>query len=198
MLELKAKTGAAVILITHDLGVVAETCQRVVVMYAGRKVEEAPVGELFDRPAHPYTRGPARLDRARQSAARAQGRLQRNSGHGAVAARADAGLRLRAALPVRHRRLPAAATGAEARRRRAARTRPPCLRLGDVLAAMSARADPLTSTASRSTFPVRRGLLAAHGRRNQGRRRGVFRAGSRGKRCASSVNRDAASRRSDG
>jgi peptide/nickel transport system ATP-binding protein len=57
MLELKEKTGAAVILITHDLGVVAETCQRVVVMYAGRKVEEAPVLELFDRPAHPYTRG---------------------------------------------------------------------------------------------------------------------------------------------
>jgi peptide/nickel transport system ATP-binding protein len=57
MLELKEKTGAAVILITHDLGVVAETCQRVVVMYAGRKVEEATVEELFDRPAHPYTRG---------------------------------------------------------------------------------------------------------------------------------------------
>ena len=56
ILELKEKTGAAVILITHDLGVVAETCQRVVVMYAGRKVEEASVLELFDRPAHPYTR----------------------------------------------------------------------------------------------------------------------------------------------
>ena len=57
MLELKAKTGAAIVLITHDLGVVAETCQRVVVMYAGRKVEEAPVRQLFARPAHPYTRG---------------------------------------------------------------------------------------------------------------------------------------------
>jgi peptide/nickel transport system ATP-binding protein len=57
MLELKEKTGAAVILITHDLGVVAETCQRVVVMYAGRKVEEAPVLELFAKPSHPYTRG---------------------------------------------------------------------------------------------------------------------------------------------
>ena len=57
LLELKTKTGAAVILITHDLGIVAETCQRVIVMYAGRKVEEAPVLELFDRPAHPYTRG---------------------------------------------------------------------------------------------------------------------------------------------
>jgi peptide/nickel transport system ATP-binding protein len=57
ILELKQQTGAAVILITHDLGVVAETCQRVIVMYAGRKVEEASVMELFDRPAHPYTRG---------------------------------------------------------------------------------------------------------------------------------------------
>ncbi|MGH6814261.1 MAG: ABC transporter ATP-binding protein [Hyphomicrobiaceae bacterium] len=57
MLELKEKTGAAVILITHDLGVVAETCQHVVVMYAGRKVEEAPVDALFERPAHPYTKG---------------------------------------------------------------------------------------------------------------------------------------------
>ena len=49
--------GMAVMLITHDLGVVAETCQRVIVMYAGRKVEEAGVLELFDNPAHPYTRG---------------------------------------------------------------------------------------------------------------------------------------------
>jgi peptide/nickel transport system ATP-binding protein len=57
MIELKARTGAAVILITHDLGVVAETCQRVIVMYAGRKIEESGVIELFDRPAHPYTRG---------------------------------------------------------------------------------------------------------------------------------------------
>ena len=57
MLELKGRIGAAILLITHDLGVVAETCQRVIVMYAGRKVEEAPVLELFDRPLHPYTRG---------------------------------------------------------------------------------------------------------------------------------------------
>ena len=57
MLELKEKIGAAILLITHDLGVVAETCQRVIVMYAGRKVEEAEVLDLFDRPMHPYTRG---------------------------------------------------------------------------------------------------------------------------------------------
>jgi len=57
MLELKERIGAAILLITHDLGVVAETCQRVVVMYAGRVVEAAPVQTLFDAPAHPYTRG---------------------------------------------------------------------------------------------------------------------------------------------
>jgi peptide/nickel transport system ATP-binding protein len=57
MLELKEKTGTAIVLITHDLGVVAETTERVVVMYAGRKVEEAPVEALFESPLHPYTRG---------------------------------------------------------------------------------------------------------------------------------------------
>jgi peptide/nickel transport system ATP-binding protein len=57
MRELKQKIGAAIILITHDLGVVAEMAQRVVVMYAGRKVEEASVKELYRRPLHPYTAG---------------------------------------------------------------------------------------------------------------------------------------------
>jgi peptide/nickel transport system ATP-binding protein len=57
MRELHRETGAAIILITHDLGVVAEMAQRVVVMYAGRKVEEAPIEELFAAPRHPYTRG---------------------------------------------------------------------------------------------------------------------------------------------
>jgi len=57
MRRLKEKTGAAIVLITHDLGVVAEMAQRVVVMYAGRKVEEAPVEALFEKPRHPYTRG---------------------------------------------------------------------------------------------------------------------------------------------
>jgi oligopeptide/dipeptide ABC transporter ATP-binding protein len=57
MLDLQQKLGTAIVMITHDLGVVAETAQRVVVMYAGRKVEEADVESLFDRPRHPYTRG---------------------------------------------------------------------------------------------------------------------------------------------
>src|SRR2546430_271117 len=57
MLDLKRRVGAAIVLITHDLGVVAEIAERVMVMYAGRKVEEAPVAELFRSPRHPYTQG---------------------------------------------------------------------------------------------------------------------------------------------
>jgi oligopeptide/dipeptide ABC transporter ATP-binding protein len=57
MRELQDTTGAAIILITHDMGVVAENADRVVVMYAGRKVEEANADDLFDGPGHPYTKG---------------------------------------------------------------------------------------------------------------------------------------------
>jgi peptide/nickel transport system ATP-binding protein len=57
MAELKERLGMAVMLITHAMGVVAETAQRVVVMYAGKVVEEAGVTELFRTPLHPYTRG---------------------------------------------------------------------------------------------------------------------------------------------
>jgi peptide/nickel transport system ATP-binding protein len=57
MLDLQKQLGMGLILITHDLGVVAQTAQRVIVMYAGRKVEEADVETLFTDPRHPYTRG---------------------------------------------------------------------------------------------------------------------------------------------
>ena len=57
MRDLKSRVGAAIVLITHDLGVVAEVAERVIVMYAGRKVEEAAVGPLFNHPKHPYTQG---------------------------------------------------------------------------------------------------------------------------------------------
>jgi peptide/nickel transport system ATP-binding protein len=57
IVDLQKKLGTAVILITHDLGLVAQTAQRVIVMYAGRKVEEAAVGALFAAPLHQYTRG---------------------------------------------------------------------------------------------------------------------------------------------
>jgi peptide/nickel transport system ATP-binding protein len=55
--RIRAETGMAMVLISHDLGVVAENCDRVAVMYAGRVVENAPAGELFDDPRHPYARG---------------------------------------------------------------------------------------------------------------------------------------------
>jgi len=57
MRDLKTRLGSAIMLITHDLGVVAEMAERVIVMYAGRKVEEASVYEIFAHPLHPYTRG---------------------------------------------------------------------------------------------------------------------------------------------
>jgi peptide/nickel transport system ATP-binding protein len=56
IVDLKERSGTAVMFITHDLGVVAETCQRVIVMYAGRIVEQATVTDLFARPMHPYTK----------------------------------------------------------------------------------------------------------------------------------------------
>jgi len=55
--ELRERLGMAIVLITHDLGVVADIADRVVIMYAGQKVEEAPVAELFAHPQHPYTIG---------------------------------------------------------------------------------------------------------------------------------------------
>jgi len=57
LLDLRAERGMAVLLITHNMGVVAETADRVLVMYAGRVAEQAAVADLFDHPAHPYTRG---------------------------------------------------------------------------------------------------------------------------------------------
>jgi peptide/nickel transport system ATP-binding protein len=72
MQEMKDKLGMSIMLITHAMGVVAETCQRVVVMYAGKVVEEAPVEALFGDPRHPYTQGLIRsiprVDRAAQRA----------------------------------------------------------------------------------------------------------------------------------
>jgi len=80
--DLQRRLGMALLLITHDLGVVAETADRVIVMYAGRKIEEAPVRELFARPLHPYTRGLLQsAPRLRSSlAAKARSRLAEISG----------------------------------------------------------------------------------------------------------------------
>ncbi|MSO75757.1 MAG: ABC transporter ATP-binding protein [Alphaproteobacteria bacterium] len=74
--ELKSKLGMAIMLITHAMGVVAETAERVVVMYAGKVVEEAPVRELFRAPRHPYTQGLIRSIPRIDRAATAKTRLE--------------------------------------------------------------------------------------------------------------------------
>jgi oligopeptide transport system ATP-binding protein len=75
MMDLRKETGAGVVLITHDVGVVAATCDRVVIMYAGRKVESGPTAEVFRHPKHPYTIGllnsTLELDRDRDHALQA-------------------------------------------------------------------------------------------------------------------------------
>ena len=91
--ELKAELGMAVMLITHALGVVAEMAQRVVVMYAGKVVEEAPVGELFAHPRHPYTQGLLRSIPRIDTAAHAEGAPGGDPRHGAEADRAAPGCR---------------------------------------------------------------------------------------------------------
>ena len=107
MAELREKLGTAIVLITHDMGIIAENAERVVVMYAGRKVEEAEVRELFSAPCHPYTQGlltsipPTGRRRGRRGAHAAE----RDRGDRSVPVRTPRGLRIRAALPVRDRRM---------------------------------------------------------------------------------------------
>jgi peptide/nickel transport system ATP-binding protein len=75
MRDIRERLGTAIVLITHNLGVVADIADRVLVMYAGRKVEEAPVDDLFARPQHPYTIGLLAAI-PRTGAADRQGRLR--------------------------------------------------------------------------------------------------------------------------
>ncbi len=99
MRKLQSELGMAIILITHDLGVVAETCDEVVVMYAGRIAERAPVEAIFSRAAHPYTRGLLnaipRLDAERKS------RLSTISGQVPTLAEMPAGCRFQNRCPWR-------------------------------------------------------------------------------------------------
>jgi peptide/nickel transport system ATP-binding protein len=78
--ELKSRLGMAIMLITHQMGVVAESAQRVVVMYAGKVIEEAPVAELFAHPRHPYTQGLIRSIPRIDTAARHKTRLEAIAG----------------------------------------------------------------------------------------------------------------------
>ena len=104
----------AVMLITHDMGVIAETAQRVVVMYAAKVAEEAPVGDLFKEPLHPYTQGLLRSIPRIDLAATERQPPRDDPGHGADAARRHrARLPVRAALPVRQVRLHREGPGAQ-------------------------------------------------------------------------------------
>ena len=121
--DLQQRLGLALLLITHDLGVVAEMADRVAVMYAGRIVEQAPVRPLFADPKHPYTRGLL----ASIPGGAPGTRLQAIAGHRAAARRAAARLLLLTALPAPVRAVPDRASGrsglrlASIRGRRAAR-----------------------------------------------------------------------------
>ena len=123
MRELKERTGAAIVLITHDLGVVAEMAQRVVVMYAGRKVEEAPVDRLV-RPSPPSVHARAarfHSEARRREHARRGDAACRNRRHGALARRADRRLRLCAALRLCHDALPERISAARGKGARSSR-----------------------------------------------------------------------------
>ena len=99
--DLKSRFGMAIMLITHAMGVVAETAQRVVVMYAGKVVEEAPVEQLFGRPRHPYTQGLIRSIPRIDRAATHKTRLEAIAGVVPSLLEPAARLPLRAALPLR-------------------------------------------------------------------------------------------------
>ena len=103
ILDLRARLGMSVILVTHDLGVVAQSCDRMAVMYAGRIVETGPVVDVFARPRHAYTLGLLGLGAARRhgAAAPALGR-----GHAAGDERHPARLRVPSPLRLRDRGLP--------------------------------------------------------------------------------------------
>ena len=135
--RLKDEFNSAVILITHDLGVVADVADEIVVMYAGRVVERAPTRQLFYDPQHPYTWGLLgsipRLDRPKQE------RLHSIKGTPPSLISDAGGLQVPAALPARVRQVHGGAAAREPRRR--ARPPRPLLAVGGGEAA-AARADP--------------------------------------------------------
>jgi len=103
MRELQQAYGMAIVLITHDMGVVAENADRVIVMYAGKKVEEADVDDLFERPAHPYTRGLlASIPQLDEAGSASAGRTRLNEIKGMVPSLVDLPLGCAFAARCRH------------------------------------------------------------------------------------------------
>ena len=100
--EIQADMGMSILFITHDLGVVADVCDRVVVMYAGQVVEHAPADELFHTPSHPYTDG---LLRSMPAMAARTGQLHSIDGHPPMVGAMPDRLPVPPPLRARHRRL---------------------------------------------------------------------------------------------
>ena len=118
IVDLQKELGTGLILITHDLGVVAQTAQRVIVMYAGKKVEEATVEALFENPRHPYTRGlMASMPAVISLGAKTDVRLTEIPGMVPSLTNLPAGLRLCAALQAGDRPLPRRISAARGCRR---------------------------------------------------------------------------------
>jgi ABC-type glutathione transport system ATPase component len=125
MRNLKRTVGAAIVIITHDLGVVAEVAERVIVMYAGRKVEEASVGKLFRAPRHPYTQGLlGSMPKLGSSLTGDETRLQEIPGLVPSLKRKHRWLRLRQPLPLHDRPVPGRRPGAGGEGRRPRRRLP--------------------------------------------------------------------------
>ena len=99
--ELQDEFGMAMILVSHDLGVVAQNCDSVAVMYAGHVVEDAPAAELFRAPSHPYTIAPARGAPRRSASAGTRRRLAADQRPAARPRPAAGRLPVPAALPAR-------------------------------------------------------------------------------------------------
>ncbi len=116
--RLRDELGMAMVIVTHDLGVVAETADEVAVMYAGRIVERATTAELFSAPRHPYTwgllRSIPRLDSPRRQS------LDPDRGSPSEPDQPAAGVRVRCAVPLRRRFLPGGSTAFDAGRKRRA------------------------------------------------------------------------------
>ncbi len=184
MRELKQTIDAAIVLITHDLGVVAEMAQRVVVMYAGHMVEEATVGALFRRPLHPYTKGLLNsVPRLGASLAQAHPlRLAEIPGHRAIAEGGDSRLPVRSTLRIGHRDLPSRNAGL---RREGAWAFRGLLSLRSGRALVTAVASPsfappplaplLSVKEPGQAFSGPKGAAAAHGRPGSCRRRHIVR-----------------------
>ena len=196
MRDLKRRVGAAIILITHDLGVVAEIAERVMVMYAGRKVEEAPVAELFRAPRHPYTQGllgavpklGSSLDRHRDEARR-DSRAGAEPKQRIAAASSPAAARWRPSCAGKSRR--------RLKRRRPGHVAACHYARQGMVARMSARCSQVNDL--KKHFPVRGGLFGRRRRRRLcGRRRVVpHRAGrdtGAGRRSPAAASRRSAAR----